>query len=90
MPSRGHRASRWPRRLHRHAVRAVPGREQEEGVVARDEAVLVAFAVVPVAGPRVDFSASELRRILAAGQSVRYQVPDQVAEYIKDHELYRN
>ena len=47
-------------------------------------------AVVPVAGPRVDFSASELRRILAAGQSVRYQVPDQVVEYIKDHELYRN
>ena len=47
-------------------------------------------AVVSVAGPRVDFSASELRRILAAGQSVRYQVPDPVAEYIKQHELYRN
>ena len=45
-------------------------------------------AVVPVAGPRVDFSATELRRILAAGQSVRYQVPDAVAEYIKHHELY--
>ena len=46
-------------------------------------------AVVAVAGPRVDFSASELRRILAAGQSVRYQVPDAVSDYIKRHELYR-
>ena len=46
-------------------------------------------AVVAVAAPRVDFSASELRRILAAGQSVRYQVPDPVADYIKRHELYR-
>ena len=47
-------------------------------------------AVVTVAGPRVDFSASELRRVLAEGQSVRYQVPDAVAEYIKRHDLYRN
>ena len=46
--------------------------------------------VISVAGPRVDFSASELRRILAEGQSVRYQVPDAVAEYIKQHELYRS
>ena len=47
-------------------------------------------SVISVAGPRVDFSASELRRILAEGRSVRYQVPDPVAEYIKQHELYRN
>ena len=46
-------------------------------------------AVMSVAGPRVDFSASELRRILADGQSVRYQVPDAVAEYIKRNGLYR-
>ena len=47
-------------------------------------------AVVTVDGPRVDFSASELRRILAEGQSVRYQVPDAVAEYIRQHGLYRD
>ena len=47
-------------------------------------------AVLSVPGPRVDFSASELRRILAAGQSVRYQIPDSVAEYIRDQRLYRN
>ena len=45
-------------------------------------------AVVSVAGPRVDFSASELRRILAAGLSTRYQIPDPVAAYIAEHELY--
>lgn len=45
-------------------------------------------AVVSLAGPRVDFSASELRRILAAGQSARYQTPDPVARYISDHNLY--
>ena len=46
-------------------------------------------AVVSVAGPRVDFSASELRRVLAAGQSTRYQIPDAVAGYIAEHDLYR-
>ena len=45
-------------------------------------------AVVAVAGPRVDFSASELRRVLAAGQSTRYQIPDAVAGYIAEHGLY--
>ena len=46
-------------------------------------------AVVSLTGPRVDFSASELRRILAAGQSARYQIPDAVADYIAANELYR-
>ena len=45
-------------------------------------------AVLSVAGPRVDFSASDIRRILASGKSVRYQVPDAVAEYINEHQLY--
>lgn len=47
-------------------------------------------AVMSVPGPRVDFSASELRRILAAGQSTRYQIPDSVAGYISDQRLYRS
>ena len=46
-------------------------------------------AVVSVAGPRFDISASELRRIIAAGQSARYQIPDAVAEYVSRHNLYR-
>ena len=48
-----------------------------------------AGAVVSVAGPRVDFSASELRKILAAGQSARYQISDAVAQYIVENDLYR-
>ena len=50
---------------------------------------VAAGAVVSVAGPRVDFSASELRRILAAGLSTRYQIPDAVAAYISEHGLYQ-
>ena len=48
-----------------------------------------AGALVSVPGPRVDFSASELRRILAAGQSARYRIPDAVMDYIKEHKLYQ-
>ena len=47
-------------------------------------------AVAPAPGPRVDFSASELRRMLAQGQSVRYQIPDAVVAYIREHGLYRD
>ena len=63
-----------------------------DGVAALAErfpAAAKAGAVLPVAGPCVDFSASDLRRILADGQSVRYQVPDPVAEYIKQQGLYQ-
>lgn len=78
--------------LCRLAVIERPG-GPDDGVAALAERfpdVVASGAVVSVAGPRVDFSASELRRILAEGQSVRYQVPDPVAEYIKQHDLYRN
>ena len=63
-----------------------------EGIAALRENfsdALDSGAVVAVAGPRVDFSASELRRVLAAGLSTRYQIPDAVAEYIAEHGLYR-
>ena len=38
---------------------------------------------------RVPVSAREVRERLAAGESVRYQVPLAVAEYIAHHDLYR-
>ena len=41
-------------------------------------------------GPRIRLSASELRVRAAAGRSLRYLVPDAVAAYIDDHDLYRN
>lgn len=39
--------------------------------------------------PQVDISASEVRRRVAAGKSVRYLVPDSVADYIEQYRLYR-
>ena len=77
--------------LCRLAVIERPG-GPEDGVDALRERfpyALASGAVVSVAGPRVDFSASELRRVLAAGQSARYQIPDAVATYIAQHDLYR-
>lgn len=78
--------------LCRLAVIERPG-GPDDGVAAlakRFPDPVTSGAVVSVAGPRVDFSASELRRVLAEGGSVRYQVPDAVAEYIRQHGLYRD
>jgi nicotinate-nucleotide adenylyltransferase len=41
-------------------------------------------------GPRLRVSASDLRARAAAGQSLRYLVPDAVIAYIGDHGLYQN
>ena len=39
--------------------------------------------------PRVDISSSEIRRRVAAGTTIRYLVPDPVAEHIARRKLYR-
>jgi nicotinate-nucleotide adenylyltransferase len=39
--------------------------------------------------PAVDISATEVRRRVAEGRSIRYFVPDAVREYITAHGLYR-
>ena len=41
-------------------------------------------------GPRIRLSASEIRHRAADGRSVRYLVPDAVAAYIGDHDLYQH
>ena len=77
--------------LCRLAVIERPG-GPEEGIAAlrgNFSDALDNGAVVSVAGPRVDFSASELRRVLAAGLSTRYQIPSAVAKYIAEHDLYQ-
>ena len=38
--------------------------------------------------PAIDISATEVRRRVFRGQSIRYWVPDAVAEYIARHRLY--
>jgi nicotinate-nucleotide adenylyltransferase len=39
--------------------------------------------------PRMDISSSEIRRRVAAGRTIRYLVPDAVADHIAEHGLYR-
>jgi len=39
--------------------------------------------------PAVDVSATDIRARVAAGQSIRYLVPEPVREYIAAHGLYR-
>jgi nicotinate-nucleotide adenylyltransferase len=39
--------------------------------------------------PRIDISSSEIRRRIAAGQPIRYLVPDLVADRIEQGRLYR-
>lgn len=41
-----------------------------------------------VSMPLMGISGSEIRRRAAAGTTLRYQVPDAVAEYIQEHRLY--
>ncbi len=50
-----------------------------------------AFAgrVTVIEGPALAISSTALRRRLATGQPVRYQLPDAVIAYIKQHRLYQ-
>jgi nicotinate-nucleotide adenylyltransferase len=38
---------------------------------------------------RIDISATEIRRRIAKGESIRYLVPEKVREIIENHQLYR-
>ena len=42
-----------------------------------------------VEGPRIEISASEIRRRVAAGQSVRYLTPPAVEDHLLRNRLYR-
>jgi len=44
--------------------------------------------VIFLEGPRLEISASDLRRRVRKGLPIRYQTPDAVAEYIRSHRLY--
>lgn len=43
-----------------------------------------------VDAPIIELSSTEIRNRLAHGKSVRYYVPDEVFNYIRHHNLYRN
>lgn len=40
--------------------------------------------------PRLEVSSTEIRRRCAAGETIRYLVPDAVAAYLAEHKLYRS
>jgi nicotinate-nucleotide adenylyltransferase len=64
------------------AVAARPG--EGEGVPS-----LGALAGLRVDGPGLPVSSTEVRRLVSAGSSIRYLVPDAVADYVEKRELYR-
>jgi len=39
--------------------------------------------------PEVDISASQLQQRVKGGLPIKYQVPEEVETYIKEHELYK-
>lgn len=45
--------------------------------------------LITLEGPRMDISSTDLRQRVAAGRPIRYQTPDAVEEYIRQHDLYR-
>lgn len=47
------------------------------------------YPVIWVDVPLVDFSSTDIRRRVKQGLSIKYMVPDAVAEFIKEHQLYR-
>jgi nicotinate-nucleotide adenylyltransferase len=59
-------------------------------VFARSATSVPASATVSsiIEVPAIDISATEIRNRIRRGQSVRYWVPDPVAEYISAHRLY--
>lgn len=69
------------------AVRDKLGREQLEEY-AKELKQLFSAKVYLIQTPNLSVSSSELRKRVAAGHSIRYQVPDRVIDYIDRQHLY--
>lgn len=82
---------REPERLIRLAPIAAALRGERRPSKAALERLLPGLSrrVVWVEMPRIDVSASELRRRAARGQSLQYLVPDKVGAYIRQQRLYQ-
>jgi nicotinate-nucleotide adenylyltransferase len=74
--------------LCRFAAMSRPGVATDLGAVERALPALRG-RVTLIGGPGLEISGTELRRRLAGGMPVRYQLPDAVLDYIERHGLYR-
>lgn len=73
-----------------HATLVVADREGVVTSAAESPAVAALNArIVSLRMPVIGVSSTDLRERVAAGNSVRYLVPDSVADYIESHGLYR-
>ena len=72
-----------------HEARALPGLARivvfARGKTAVPASPLIAAAVEV---PRIEISATEIRRRVRTGLPIRYWVPDAVARYVAEHRLY--
>jgi nicotinate-nucleotide adenylyltransferase len=68
-----------------------PGYEHDPRYLARLEVALpgISQRLQPLAAPQIAISSSDLRRRVAEGRSIRYQVPAAVEAYILARGLYR-
>lgn len=76
-------AERLPEPLAREFV-------QRQCVAPEDLALAPAGTILPLPMTQLDISATHIRSLLARGASPRYLLPDEVLDYIRRHQLYRN
>lgn len=80
-----------PQRLIALATLAVAGRPGAHPDLVKIERDVpgISARVQWVDAPLVDLSSTQLRKMVHAGASLRYLVPDAVIDYIQQHSLYR-
>ncbi|MCC6175095.1 MAG: nicotinate (nicotinamide) nucleotide adenylyltransferase [Chloroflexi bacterium] len=89
-----HELHRWrePSRVLDQAPMIVISRPGQETLTPADVGARIPGAssrITVVVTPGVAITATELRARVSQGRSIRYLVPDTVAEYIRAHDLYR-
>lgn len=57
------------------------------GLLSDDQCARILAHVLPT--PQIEISASRIRGRIGQGQSIRYETPDAVVDYIQRHNLYR-
>jgi nicotinate-nucleotide adenylyltransferase len=78
-----------PARIVKHARLAAAPRDVQDANVAAQGVREFRDRIDLFTAPRLELSSSDIRARAAAGRSVRYLVPDDVALYIAEHQLYR-